>query len=247
MVKFYESIPDDLSSWALRQPIFFVASAPLRGRHVNLSPKGLPDSSLAILNPNQIAYIDSTGSGCETISHVRENGRLTLMFCSFDVSPRILRLFCTGTVLEWDQPEFLTCLENMGKRKVVGARAIIKLDIFKVQTSCGFGVPLLALSIDPESNKSTPYLKDRQTLKTFSTKKFSQEGEMQRYQQRMNTHSLDGLPGLRSALKDSGYHTWRLELANWFTRRWDNIERLKSVALALFIGFMVFLLASSHR
>lgn len=132
MPEFYESIPEDLGNWALRQSVFFVASAPLRGRHVNLSPKGLPDSCLAILGPNQVAYIDSTGSGCETISHVRENGRITVMFCSFDASPRILRLFCTGSVIEWDQPEFLKYSQRMGKPEVVGARAIINLDVFKV-------------------------------------------------------------------------------------------------------------------
>jgi len=132
MGKFYKSIPDDLRHWALRQRVFFVASAPLHGRHVNLSPKGLPDSCLAILDANQVAYIDSTGSGCETISHVRENGRITMMFCSFDASPRILRLFCTGTVIEWDQPEFLAYSQRMGEHHIVGARAIIKLDVFKV-------------------------------------------------------------------------------------------------------------------
>lgn len=132
MGKFYESISDDLRDWALRQQVFFVASAPLRGRHVNLSPKGLPDSCLAILSPNEVAYIDSTGSGCETISHVRENGRITVMFCSFDASPRIMRFFCTGTVIEWDQPEFLEYSQRMGKPQIVGARAIIKLDVFKV-------------------------------------------------------------------------------------------------------------------
>lgn len=136
MGKFYDSIPDNLRDWALCQSVFFVASAPLRGRHVNLSPKGLPDSCFAILDSNQAAYIDSTGSGCETISHVRENGRVTVMFCSFDASPRILRLFCTGTVVEWDQPEFFRYSQRMAKPQTVGARAIIKLDVFKVSTHC---------------------------------------------------------------------------------------------------------------
>jgi hypothetical protein len=132
MGKFYESIPDDLRDWALRQKVFFVASAPLRGRHVNISPKGLPDSCLAILGSNQVAYIDSTGSGCETISHVRENGRITMMFISFDSSPRILRLFSTGSVIEWDQPEYHKYSQRMGKPQIVGSRAIIVLHIFKV-------------------------------------------------------------------------------------------------------------------
>ncbi|KAJ5701643.1 hypothetical protein N7488_009191 [Penicillium malachiteum] len=158
MVKFYESIPEDLRDWALRQPIFFVSTAPLRGRHVNLSPKGLPDSSLAILNPDQVAYIDSMGSGCETISHVRENGRLTLMFCSFDVSPRILRLFCTGTVLEWDQPEFLTCLESMGKRHFMGARAILKLDVLKVTLSASVCLEILLITFNTSRFKPSAAL-----------------------------------------------------------------------------------------
>lgn len=153
MGKFYESIPDDLRDWALRQQVFFVASAPLRGRHVNLSPKGLPDSCLAVLGPNQVAYIDSTGSGCETISHVRENGRVTVMFCSFDASPRIMRLFCTGTVIEWDQPEFGEWLQRMGKSPVVGARAIIQLDVFKVSSCLPYGFRSRSIGLESKTEK----------------------------------------------------------------------------------------------
>lgn len=133
MPKFYDSIPPNLIDWALRQSMFFVASAPLTGCHINLSPKGMLDSSLAILGGNEAAYVDITGSGCETISHVRENGRVTIMFCSFDAAPLILRWFCQGSVIEWHEPEFSRCLARMGAGKgVVGARAIIRLDIFKV-------------------------------------------------------------------------------------------------------------------
>ncbi|KAJ5261981.1 hypothetical protein N7505_008848 [Penicillium chrysogenum] len=233
MGKFYESISDDLRDWALRQSVFFVASAPLRGRHVNLSPKGLPDSCLTFFGPNQVAYIDSTGSGCETISHVRENGRITLMFCSFETSPRILRLFSTGTVIEWDQPEFDVCVQRMGKTPIAGARAIIQLDVFKVQTSCGYGVPLLTLTDDPETEPS-PYLKDRQTLGHFAAKTVS-AGQIHKYQQEWNSRSLDGLPGLRSALKASGHYIWRAELENWFSRHWNEVDILKSLALVLFV------------
>lgn len=132
MPKLYASISEDLHDWALRQSVFFVASASLRGKHVNLSPKDLPDASFAILGPNEAAYIDVMGSGKETICHLRENGRITVMFCSFDVSPRILRLFCNGSVIEWNQPEFPKYLERMGKKGVLGARAIIHLDVYKV-------------------------------------------------------------------------------------------------------------------
>ncbi|OBT72583.1 hypothetical protein VF21_08163, partial [Pseudogymnoascus sp. 05NY08] len=143
MGKFYDQINDNLSEWALKQSVFFTASAPTSGKHVNISPKGLPSSTLSILSPNQVAYVDATGSGNETISHIYENGRVTLMFCSFDAAPRIMRFFCTGRVIEWDDREFDSWLAKMGNKKILGARAVIVLDVFKVQTSCGFGVPKL--------------------------------------------------------------------------------------------------------
>jgi hypothetical protein len=132
MPKFYSSISDDLAAWAMRQPVFFTASAPLTGRHVNISPKGIPSSTLSILSPASVAYVDATGSGCETIAHVYENARVTLMFCSFGATPRIMRFFCTGRVVEWDRPEFESLLERMGKMRIQGARAVILLDVFKV-------------------------------------------------------------------------------------------------------------------
>ena len=137
MVKFYDSISPEHSAWILAQPVFFVATAPSVGKHVNVSPKGLPSSSLAILGPNEAAYVDATGSGNETISHVRENGRITLMCCSFGPSPRILRLFCTGRVVEWNEAAFRVLISRMGMadKCLEGARAIIHLDVFKVGAS----------------------------------------------------------------------------------------------------------------
>lgn len=134
MVKYYDSISPDLQEWIIAQPVFFVATAPSTGRHINLSPKGLPASSFAILSPNHTAYVDATGSGNETISHLRENARLTMMFCSFETAPRILRLFCTGHVVEWNEPSFKPWLSRMGmsNKTVEGARAVICLDVFKV-------------------------------------------------------------------------------------------------------------------
>lgn len=134
MVTFYESVSPEHHDWILEQPVFFVASAPSTGRHINLSPKGLPSSSFALLTPNEAAYVDATGSGNETISHLRENGRLTVMFCSFDAAPRILRLFCTAEVIEWNEPAFRPALSCMGlaEKCVEGARAVILLHIFKV-------------------------------------------------------------------------------------------------------------------
>jgi hypothetical protein len=132
MPKFYDSLSDDLAAWACKQPVFFTASAPLAGKHVHISPKGLPSSTFAIFSPNSAAYVDATGSGSETISHVYENGRVTIMFCSFGKTPRIMRFFCKGRVVEWDQPEFEVLLTKMGKKRIEGARAVIMLAVFKV-------------------------------------------------------------------------------------------------------------------
>ncbi|EAW06815.1 pyridoxamine 5'-phosphate oxidase family protein [Aspergillus clavatus NRRL 1] len=241
MPQFYPSISPELRAWALRQPIFFVASAPLRGKHVNLSPKGLPDACFAILGPNEAAYIDATGSGNETICHLRENGRLTVMFCSFDAAPRILRFFCTGTVIEWDQPEFGEYVARMGGgKRVVGARAVIRLDVFKVQTSCGYGVPQLALTLDPDTNEPKPYFKDRETIGHWASNKV-EKGQLRAYQQQWNARSLDGLPGLWSAVADSGRSVWVGRARNWMRRHGEEIELVKTSVL--WLGFVMLVLS----
>lgn len=138
MPQFYDHFPDHLQEWALRQPLFFTSSAPLTGRHVNVSPKGLTSSTFAIFDRNHAGYVDATGSGVETISHIYDNRRVTIMFCSFDKNPRILRLFCRGTVVEVDDPDFENTVHRIGKKVLPGARAIILLDIWKVsQSHCG--------------------------------------------------------------------------------------------------------------
>ncbi|KAK2880692.1 hypothetical protein FQN49_000461 [Arthroderma sp. PD_2] len=205
MVQYYPSISPDHQEWILKQPVYFVASAPSRGKHVNISPKGLPASSLAILTPNKAAYLDATGSGNETISHLRENGRITIMFCSFGPAPRILRLFCTGNVVEYNDPAFRPWLSDMGLAEgyIVGVRAVITLDIFLVQTSCGYGVPRLALHTDAATGEVKPYLQDRETISEWGEKK-SVKNELFKYQREWNAESLDGLPGMRTALEARG-------------------------------------------
>src|SRR4051812_46694850 len=99
-MKTLPSLTPALTTWAMAQPVFFIASAPRHGRHINVSPKGMPAASLAILSPMLLAYVDHTGSGCETIAHLYENGRATVMWMSVGPNPRILRLFCTGEVVE---------------------------------------------------------------------------------------------------------------------------------------------------
>ncbi|KAL4735252.1 hypothetical protein BDV11DRAFT_208657 [Aspergillus similis] len=238
MPKFYPSISPELRDWALRQKVFFTASAPLRGRHINISPKGLPDASFAILGPNEAAYVDATGSGSETISHLRENGRITILFCSFDAAPRILRFFCTGSVIEWSDSGFGPYLERMGGKKLTGARAIIRLDVFKVQTSCGYGVPQLSLAFDEATNEPKPYFKDRHILDNWASKKV-EGGELRAYQREWNSRSLDGLPGLRTALQDRGQSVHLAKLSNWTHYHRDEIELVKTSALLLLVAMAI--------
>lgn len=152
MVKFYNHIPSDLQEWALKQSIFFVASAPLTGSHINCSPKGRPSATLTILNENLVGYMDASGSGVETISHVYENGRVTLMFCSFDRSPRIMRWFCRGRVVETGHAEYAMWVKRMGKAEYPGMRAVVILDVFKGCTFRFFDeLDLLGLNWETEA------------------------------------------------------------------------------------------------
>jgi hypothetical protein len=177
MAKLYDCITEDLQRFIEAQHLFFVATAPLSPTgHVNLSPKGL--DSLRILSPQRVAYLDLTGSGNETSAHLRENGRITLMFCAFEAAPCILRLYGQGeTVLpgtpEWDAiaPEF---------SPIAGMRQIIVADIDRVQTSCGNGVPLF------------DFVGQRDTMLKWAAKKG--EAGLRDYWNQKNLVSIDGLP-----------------------------------------------------
>lgn len=218
MVKFYPSLNENHLEFITSQPLFFVASAPWAGDHINVSPKGHPSRTFSVLGPNTVAYLDATGSGCETISHVYENGRVTVMFCSFGSSPQIMRLFCKGRVVEkWDQHyqelRAKMATENGDEVDVTGARAIIVLRVKKVQTSCGFGVPIMSngntaatenagdavtvVNHDDESEAVNGW-KPRETMDNWARKMLEKQ-ELMDYQKRSNIQSLDGLPGLMSA------------------------------------------------
>ncbi|KAK5688545.1 hypothetical protein LTS10_000523 [Elasticomyces elasticus] len=216
MVKFFESILDEHRDFALKQQVFFIASAPLAGKHINLSPKGLPATTLTVFGPNSVGYIDATGSGAETISHLHENGRATIMFCSFDKSPQIMRWFCKGTVVERDTPEFEKTLGRMGKEKIIGARAVILLHVFKVQTSCGYAVPMVNTTLDPAKIEEGPraYLEDRKTLGVWTGK----QTDLPAYHQKMNTRSLDGCTGLKVARRERGENILLEDAIVWFRR-----------------------------
>lgn len=139
MAKFYDSITDQIKDFIEKQHIFFVSSAPLSSSgRVNLSPKGL--DSFRVISPNRVAYMDIISSGNETSAHMLENGRITIMFCSFDGSPNILRLFGIGRTVLAADPEWESLANHF--KLISSTRQIIVAEISKVQTSCGYGVPL---------------------------------------------------------------------------------------------------------
>ncbi|EIW75791.1 hypothetical protein CONPUDRAFT_158580 [Coniophora puteana RWD-64-598 SS2] len=128
---FYDHIPEDLAEWMLKQPMFWVSSAPLSGEgHVNVSPKGTPDS-FHMTNPNQVWYEDLSGSGVETISHLREpgNGRTTVLFQAMEGGPRLLRLFGKGKVSEIGTPEYESLIPRENRK--AGSRAAIGFEDVK--------------------------------------------------------------------------------------------------------------------
>src|SRR5688500_6397087 len=176
MGKTHESITDDLRAFVERQHLFFVATAPLaEDGHVNLSPKGL--DCLRVLSPNRVAYLDLTGSGNETAAHLRENGRVTFMFCAFAGPPRILRLYGTGEV---GLPRTERWAELADRFPAYpGARQIIAAEISRVQTSCGFAVPLMQ------------HVRQRDTLLRWAE---SKGDDLPRYRREKNARSIDGLP-----------------------------------------------------
>lgn len=177
MAKSFDCITEELQDFICAQHLFFVATAPLAASgHLNLSPKGL--ESFRVLSPHRVAYLDLTGSGNETSAHLQENGRITLMFCAFQEPPQILRLYGQGrTVLPTDA-EWSSLYPLFSP--LPGARQIIAAEIERVQTSCGFGVPLYN------------YKAQRQTLIQWASKKGEQG--LQIYQQQKNQISIDGLP-----------------------------------------------------
>ncbi len=142
MAKLYDQITDRLAEFIQAQPLFFVASAPLAADgHVNVSPKGL--DCLRIISPTQVAYLDLTGSGNETSAHIQENGRITLMFCAFNGPPNILRLYGQGRTVLPDTAEWEELRPLFPEHP--GARQIVAAEISRVQTSCGYAVPLMDL------------------------------------------------------------------------------------------------------
>jgi hypothetical protein len=186
----YRQIEEPLRRFIEQQHVFFVATAPRSDAgHVNLSPKGL--DTFRVLEPTLVGYLDYTGSGVETIAHIRENGRMTIMFCALEGKARIVRLYGVGRVLEAADSEFA---EMRGRFEpiapVAPARSIVLLEVRRVAESCGFGVPLYA------------YQGERDQIESWSRRKGPEE--LREYQRKKNAASIDGLPGLPSCAGGKG-------------------------------------------
>jgi Pyridoxamine 5'-phosphate oxidase len=182
----HERIDDDLRSWIESQPLFFVGSAPLDSTgHVNVSPKG-PVGGLRVLGERRVAYLDVVGSGAETIAHIRENGRIVVMLCSFSESPRIVRLHGQGRVLSPDEGEFTELRDTWGLDADEVERAIVVIDVSRIAESPGDGVPIM------------DYRRDRTEAGEWAEKKVGTRSgdEVADFQREENAESIDGLPSV---------------------------------------------------
>lgn len=182
MGKTYDRLDDRLRAFIAAQKLFFVATAPLaRHGHVNLSPKG--HDSLVVLGDTRVAYADLGGSGIETVAHVRENARITIMFCAFEGPANILRLYGSGHVIQYGEDGFAEAMAWFPS--VERARNVIVVDIHRIADSCGWGVPLYE------------YQGDRDQLPRWAAARPEDEWMATRYEK--NARSLDDLPGLVSS------------------------------------------------
>jgi len=175
MGKQYSEIPDKLKYFIEDQKIFFVGTATADSK-VNISPKGM--DSLLILDKNRVAWLNVTGSGNETSSHIQENNRMTIMFAAFEGKPMILRLYGKAKVVHQNDSEWGSLFSMF--KPIPGARQIFDLSVDLVQTSCGMAVPFF------------DYVEERDQLTNWALKKG--EKGLEEYWQDKNQQSLDGKP-----------------------------------------------------
>jgi Pyridoxamine 5'-phosphate oxidase len=179
MGKIYAQIDEKLHHWLQRQRLFFVATAPRSEEGLlNCSPKG--GDCFRVIDPRTVMYRDLVGSGVETIAHLRENGRIVLMFCEFETAPLIVRLHGRGEVVEPHHPEFEAL--NGQFPPGVAVRSIIRVTLGRISDSCGFGVPVYK------------FVNERRQLVTWAERK-GVDG-VQSYKLQYNRRSIDGLPGV---------------------------------------------------
>jgi hypothetical protein len=181
MGKIYDTLSPELQAWLAQQKVFFVATAPLAADgHVNCSPKG--GDTFRVLDEREVAYLDLTGSGIETISHLQENGRIVIMFCAFDGPPKIVRLHGKGEVIDPGHPDYSDLSLRFAPH--IGARAVIRVIVSRIADSCGFGVPHLE------------FVEHRDSLDRWTEKK-GPEG-LVAYRREKNHASIDGIQGYNS-------------------------------------------------
>lgn len=179
MGKVFDAIDPQLAEWMEAQRLWFVSTAPLAADgHVNVSPRG--HDTFSVLGANRVGWVDYTGSGIETIAHLRENGRICVMFTSFDGRPRIVRLHGTGTVLLPGEAGFDEVVARHPDNP--STRAVIAVDVTRVSDSCGWGVPVMDVR------------EERDLIRLHAEKK-GPDG-MNEYRAQKNALSIDGLPGL---------------------------------------------------
>ncbi len=189
MASTHDVIDERLAAWIAAQPLFFVGTAPLAADgHVNLSPKG-PMGTLRVLGPTRVAYLDLVGSGAETIAHLRENGRIVVMFCAFTGPPQIIRLHGTGAAHRPGDERFDALLAEAAfdePETSESRRAVVEVDVARVAKSCGYGVPVMEV-VGP-----------RPHLDKWAAKKVRTGGPeaLVRYQEQFNAESIDGLPAV---------------------------------------------------
>ena len=188
MAHVYDNVDADMAAWIEQQPVFFVATAPVDADGlVNVSPKGTT-GTFRMVDDHTFAYLDITGSGVETIAHLQENGRICVMFCSFDRRPTIVRLHGTGRAILSGDADFEHALAGFGEAaqsRRPYLRAVIVVDVARVSDSCGYAVPRMELVEERETLDRVWRTRDDQRIATYHAEK--------------NTASLDGLPGLASA------------------------------------------------
>ena len=181
MGKLHERIDGRLREFILAQPVFFVGTAPgTPDGHLNISPKGLA-GSFAVLDPLRVAYLDYGGSGAETIAHLRDDGRIVLMFCAFSGPPNIVRLHGRGRVHFDGDARYAELLPLFGE-PLPGPRSVIEVAVTRVADSCGYSVPLMS------------YEGDRDLLPRFWERKSPQD--VLDYRATKNATSIDGLPAV---------------------------------------------------
>ena len=182
MAKRFPRIEPAHRDFIARQRVFFTATAAPGDARINVSPREA--GALRVLGPSEVAYLDQTGSGCETAAHLGADGLMTLMFCAFEGPPHIIRLYGRGRSLVRGGDGYARLLaEAFGREEPPGARQIVLLAVELVQTSCGFGVPLFE------------YAGERPVLRRWAEDRG--EAGLEAYRREKNARSLDGLPSGR--------------------------------------------------